>query len=560
VARGFDDLLGSTSGPDAAADTKGDAAEEGIAASGDEGAEAAEPGADAAAAAPTVKVAGWSRLFRSNRALWIVAAAAAVSLVAGLLVGRFVLSPADAASMSDPPEAGLITVPVEYGVLSNDVTIRGEVGYADAVEVTIDTASLAGPAVVTGNVPEVGATLNALSIALEVAGRPVIVLPGSLPAYRTLAFGMSGPDVVQFKEAMRAVGIDAGDPASDVFDATAASAVSALYAQVGYPAPTAETGSDELVRAAEEGVRAAQQSLQAARAELGSAAGGPSAVEARAADNAVAAAQRSLDAARAAKPADMADAAAVAQWNMAVGDAEDALALARLQRQQLDAAPDTSSQRGAVGAAEQQVADAQEALARAREQALPQLPAGEVLYLSDLPRRVDAVNVVRGQVLQGAAMVVSGATITLTGGAAAADAALLEVGGKAEFTLPDGAPHEAVITALTPGSGQTDRWTVTLEPAPLTGEQAAQLQGSNVRVVLPVGATTGDVLYVPVSALSAGPGGEARVEVVDGDPREGDRAETRLVVVETGLAAGGSVEVRAVEGALEAGDLVVVGT
>ncbi|MEB0161123.1 hypothetical protein, partial [Pseudomonas sp. AH2 (2023)] len=82
-------------------------------------------------------------------------------------------------------------------------------------DVTIDTSGLGGAAVVTGNVPEVGAMLDPLSVGLTVSGRPVIVLPGELPAYRSLAFGMSGPDVVQFKQAMAAVGIDAGDPASD---------------------------------------------------------------------------------------------------------------------------------------------------------------------------------------------------------------------------------------------------------------------------------------------------------------------------------------------------------
>jgi len=526
----FDELLtpGSTTAPDAPdTDTEG----------------------DTAAPAASGRWRGWRRVFSSNRALWIIAAAAVLSLVAGLLLGRFVLSPADAASLTDPPEAGLITVPVEFGVLSNDVTIRGEVGYADAVEVTIDTASLGGPAVVTGSVPAVGATLGALSIALEVTGRPVIVLPGELPAYRTLVFGMTGPDVSQFKAAMRAVGLDAGDPASPVFDATAAAAVTALYAQVGYPAPPAPEGAAEALTAAQDGLQAARLSLQSARDELARAASGASAIELKEADNAVASAQRQLDAARAQDPPDP----------LMIADLEDAVALAQLRRQAVAAPPDLSAQRAAVSSAEQQVVQAQEGVQRAQEQALPYLPVSEVLYLVDLPRRVDAVSVARGQVLQGAAMIVSGATITLTGSAAPADAALLEVGGEAFFELPDGSPHRAVITALTPGTNAAERWSITLEPDPLTAEQAAGMQGRNVRVAIPVGATVGEVLFVPVAALTAGPGGEARVEVVEGDPRDGDRARTRLVVVETGLAAGGSVEVTPVEGDLAVGDLVVVG-
>src|SRR6218665_1636676 len=116
------------------------------------------------------RVSGWRRILRGNRTLGIVALCAVVSLVAGLLVGRFLIAPAEA---SEAPEPGLVTVPVEFGSLSNDVTLRADVGYADAVDVTIDTTG--GGSIVTGAVPEVGATLNPLSIAMEVIGRPVIV-------------------------------------------------------------------------------------------------------------------------------------------------------------------------------------------------------------------------------------------------------------------------------------------------------------------------------------------------------------------------------------------------
>lgn len=517
---------------------------------GPEAAPAAADGAEAPAASGRASWrAAWARVFNGNRALWIVAAIAVVSLAAGLLVGRFVISPAEAAARAEPPDPGLVTVPVELGELSNDVTIRGEVGYADAADITLDTSSLSGPAIVTGRVPEAGAELGPLSIALEIAGRPVIVLPGDLPAYRTIRFGMSGPDVVQFKQAMAAVGIDAGDAASDVFDAAAAAAVSALYDRVGYPAPAAAEGSADAVRAASEGVTAAQQSLAAAEDELARSGSGASAVMLREADNQVASARRQLDAARAADPVDP----------LLVADLEDALALAQLRRDEVAAPPDTRGQRAAVTAAREQLGQAQQALARAREEAMASLPSSEILYLGALPRRVDAVAAARGSILQGVAMTVSGATLELAGSAAEPDAKLLEVGGEAFFELPDGGTHRAVIASIDPGEAAGDRWSIGFTPDPLTPEQVQQLQGSNVRVSIPVGATQGEVLYVPLAAVTAGPGGESRVEVVDGDPRDGDRAETRLVVVETGLAAEGSVEVTPVEGDLKEGDLVVVG-
>lgn len=509
---------------------------------------AAPDAADAEASAPP-RAQGWRRIFRGNRTLWIVAAVAIVALVGGLLAGRFLISPADAAASAGAPAPGLITVPVEYGALSNDVTLRGEVGYADAVEVTIDTADVSGPAVVTGQVPAVGAELGPLAVALEITGRPVIVLPGDLPAYRTLRFGVTGPDVVQLKNALAAVGIDPGDAGSDRYDEATAAAVARLYATAGYPAPAPQEGAEDSVRAAQDAVRATEQSIASARAELANAGAGPSAVEVREMDNQVASAQRQLDAALAVVPRDP----------VVVADLADAVELAKLRRAQLDAPRDTSGQRAGLDAAYAQLESARAELQRAQENALTALPASEVLYLTQLPRRVDAIAAQRGTVLSGAAMTVSGASLRLTGSAAAADARLLEVGGTATFELPDGGEHAATITAVDPGQASTDRWTITLEPAPLTPEQVTQLQGTNVRVSVPVGATEGDVLSVPLAALTAGPGGESRVEIVLGDPRDGARAETRLVVVEAGLAAGGYVEVTPRDGELAEGDLVVVG-
>ncbi|GGH46066.1 hypothetical protein [Microbacterium album] len=508
--------------------------------------DAGDAAADASAAGSTARVAGWARVFRGNRTLWIVAGVAVVSLVAGLALGRFAVAPAEASD--DAPAPGLVTVPVEYGRLSNDVTIRGEIGYVDATQLTLDTSSIAGAAVVTGQVPSPGDVLDTLSVALEIAGRPVIVLPGELPAYRDLRLGASGPDVLQLKQSLAEVGLSPGDVTSDVFDQATADALGRLYSEVGYTPPSAGEGAADAVRAAEDGVRSAEEGVAAARRDLEEAGKGPSPVEVKEYDNAVAAAARALAEAQASGDVVM------------IGNLRDELDLARLRRSQLDAPRDVAPQRAALAAAEEHLTAAREALAAARAEVQPFLPAGEVLYLMELPRRVDEVSVSRGSVLSGPAMTVSGATVSLTGSVADADASLLQEGAEAVFELPDGGEHPARIVSLDRGSGSSGRWTVVLEPAPLSPEQMQQVQGSNVRVQIPVGATDGEVLSVPYAALTAGPGGESRVEVVVGDPRDGPRAETRLVVVETGLAAGGYVEVTPVEGELSEGDLVVVGS
>lgn len=514
------------------------------------GTEALATGAPDADPARGRAASGWLRVLRGNRTLWIVTGVAAVSLVAGLLVGRFVVSPADAALGAQAPAPGLITVPVEYGELSNDVTIRADVGYADAVDVALDTSGISGPPIVTGQVPEAGAEIAPLSVVLEIAGRPVIVLPGELPAYRSLRFGVSGPDVLQLKQALAAVGIDPGDVNSNLFDARLAAAIDRLYASVGYAAPEPEGGAAEAVRSAQEAVRAANQAVAAAQADLANAWNGVGVVEKREADNAVASVQRQLEAALAEDPRD----------ELRVADLRDELELAKLRRAQLDNPRDTSGAQAALAAARQQHADAVAMLQEARNAALTTLPAGEVLYLQQLPRRVDAVHVSRGSTLNGPALTVSGAELRLSGSAAEADARLLEVGAPATFEGGDGETLQAVVSKVEPGKTAADRWTIELTPVDLTPEQFAEVQGRNVRVSIPVGATEGEVLSVPLAALTAGPGGESRIEIVEGDPRDGEKAETRLVVVETGLAAGGYVEIRPKDGTVEKGDLVVVGS
>jgi hypothetical protein len=77
--------------------------------------------------------------------------------------------------------------------------------------------------------------------------------------------------------------------------------------------------------------------------------------------------------------------------------------------------------------------------------------------------------------------------------------------------------------------------------------------GKNVKVVIPIESTEGEVLAVPAAALSAVADGSVRVEV------ETAPGVTEFVTVVPGLAAGGLVEITPVDGDLAAGDRVVVG-
>ncbi|MCM0639892.1 hypothetical protein [Cellulomonas wangsupingiae] len=514
-----------------------------------------------------------TRVTGGRRTIVAMAVVAVVCLAAGLLLSRLIISPGQAAANAAPPTAGPITVPVESRVIANEVVLRGDVGYDDPVDLAMETGDLGGPAVVTGQVKEVGATVDAAAVVLEVTGRPVIALPGDLPTYRTLRTGVSGPDVQQLKTALRAVGIDGGDPAGATYDAAAAAGVRALYQKVGYEPPTGGPETQEAVEAAQEGVTAAQAQVASAEAALTAAAratGGASVAELDGAVR-IAEAQVAYLAEQCSRPAAPPDPQAAPEMSVADctppgrvrADAE--LHSARAARAAADVAPDTSAERQGVRAAKDQLTAARERLTEAQSAALTPLPATEIVYLPSLPRRVDAVSVERGGIVQGKFMSVSGATVQITASASRADAELMTPGTAGVISI-DGTDAPVTVAEVTDAEATeadaaagteakpatSDRRRVVFTVGELTPEQLTALEGTNVRVRVPVSSTDSEVLAVPLAALTAGPGGESRVEV------SGDRT-SRLVEVTTGLAASGYVEITASEEPLEAGDLVVVG-
>lgn len=507
-----------------------------------------------------------------RRTIVAMAVVAVVCLAAGLLLSRLITSPGKAAADAAPPTAGPITVPVESRVIANELVIRGDVGYDDPVDLRVETGDLGGPAVVTGQVPAVGTEIGPASVALEIVGRPVIVLPGDLPTYRSLRAGVSGPDVRQLKAALVALGIDPGNPDSDAYDAATAAGVRALYQRVGYEPPSAGTELQDAVAAASDGVRAAQDALTAARRELATAGTGPVQSVIIGLDTAVAVAEATL----AQEQAQCATPTEAAPCNpIAVVEAQGTLAQARAARAEAGVPADTGAQRAAVAAAQAQLTAAREDQAEAQSATLTPLPASEVVFVPTLPRRVDAVKAARGATVTGEFMSVSGATIQITGSATRADAELLTVGTVGTITVDDQEMPVTVAEVKDPASTPEepdaqagdeptepsepkeptgDRRTVVFTLGSLTPEQVGALQNTNVRVRVPVSSTEGEVLAVPLAALTAGPGGESRVELAG----SGDKPSS-LVTVTTGLAADGYVEIAGSTTPLTAGDLVIVG-
>lgn len=503
-----------------------------------------------------------------NRTVWVLAAVSILALAIGIVIGRFVVkSPAQIAAEQEPPEAGPITVEVENRRISSDLAVRGDVVYDDAQDIVLETAEISGPAIVTGAVPEVGAELDAGSVIIEVAGRPVIALPGELPVYRSLRAGATGPDVEQLQQALRDRGYDAGS--SGTYDSATANAVAKLFTDAGYPAPEPDEGARDALRGAQDAVRSAESSLTQAQKALDDASKGVPESTRIEANNWVNSAQRALDDARSCRtnaPVDEETGKPDTSMCPSVADAEDALRLAKAQRNEALVPPSTAGEREMRDAAQSALTDARDALAQAQLDVLTPMPASELVYLSELPRRIDSVNVSRGTMVSGTpAVSVSGATLQIVSTVSDSDAQLVEVGSTAYMTVGDLELTATVadVTKQSPGQhgwgggegeARQGRTYVVFHPDDITEEQREEIFGRNVRITIPVSSTDGEVMAVPDAALTAGPGGEVRVEVM-----RADRDLPELVVVKIGLSANGYTEIVSSEEPLAVGDLVVVG-
>ena len=217
--------------------------------------------------------------------------------------------------------------------------------------------------------------------------------------------------------------------------------------------------------------------------------------------------------------------------------------------------------RSGVEDAESDLEDANSDLIEARD-ALEELefetgvwiPAGELIFLERLPVRVDLLTAERGSTVSGSFMTVTGSELAVRGSVLVRDVSLVKEG--QEVLIDDPLLSTPLVGEIRlvedrPGTRDVsnDRHYIEIVADGIPDE----LIGSNVKVVIPVGGTDGEVLAVPSAALSATADGSTRVEVEQPD------GSTRFVKVTPGLAASGLVEITPLDGDLQEGDLVVVG-
>ena len=186
----------------------------------------------------------------------VVGAVLALTVVVGViafLIGRGVSTPAQQAARARPPAASVLTAPVVLTHARTTVVLRGTLTDGGAISVGAPGDLSGDLAVVTAVATAPGAQVEDGSLIAAVAGRPVFVLKGQIPAYSTMSYGTSGVEVSELQAGLEASGFSIGSDAAGTYGAGTAAAVADLYQRVGYapvtaPGPAGGTGARHKAR------------------------------------------------------------------------------------------------------------------------------------------------------------------------------------------------------------------------------------------------------------------------------------------------------------------------
>jgi len=552
---------------------------------------------------------------RRRRRWWLLAAAVLVLVaVGGWVVGQQVQSADQAASQAAPPAPSWITVGVERRVLAQTVISRGDVRPQVSILVGVPS-SIEGSPVVTAIGVAVGDAVTEGTRVMEVSGRPVFVLTGDVPVYRSLKPGMTGADVAQLQAALTRLGCDTTTDAAVYAGATKA-CVAKMYTDAGYePVPTSATEAADLA-AAGQAIVDAQAGVDSAQLALDNAAKGPSDAETLAASTALKAAKRGYNDAvassdAAVKLADGNVTRAQAEFDRVNGDptstpaavdaaqgdldaaiaaaaearrtrtstvaaALDSVTLAQAAVDELAKDPDVSAEFTALGQALAARDRAQATFDALQNSTGAIIPQGEVVFAPSLPARVQQAVTTLGPIgadtqpgaVDGGQTAAAGAELaTLAAGdlvvsmtLRAGDRGLVRVGMGVELLdEQSNTNYPATITSIadaqtTGNDGQAGFAMVITPDAPLPDD----LSGINMRVTITAASTETPTLVVPVAAVSSAADGSTNVSILPAGAASD--ADPVIVPVIAGISADGFVSIEpAVAGGLAEGDRVVVG-
>lgn len=182
-----------------------------------------------------------------------------------------------------------------------------------------------------------------------------------------------------------------------------------------------------------------------------------------------------------------------------------------------------------------------------------QLPADEVVFIPAARVRVAGILAPVGAMATEDLLTVTGSEVVVEGLLPVDQAGLLSAGAAASLDDPTrqlSARGTIERVASAPGTNGADAFHVAFRV--LVHDASAELVGASLRISVPIESTGRARLTVPVSALSLGPDGGSRV-------RRSTDGRLSYVTVTAGLSADGYVVVTPTEGALDPGDMVVIG-
>lgn len=182
---------------------------------------------------------------RSGLVIGAVLALTVIVGVVAFLIGQGVSTPAQQAARARPPTASMLTAPVVLTHARTTVVLRGTLTDGGAISVGVPGSLSGDLAVVTAVATARGDQVGDGSLIAAVAGRPVFVLQGRIPAYSTMSYGTRGVEVSELQAGLESAGFSVGADTPGVYGAGTAAAVTALYQRVGYAPVTAPSGAGD---------------------------------------------------------------------------------------------------------------------------------------------------------------------------------------------------------------------------------------------------------------------------------------------------------------------------
>jgi Putative peptidoglycan binding domain len=211
-----------------------------------------------------------SRLGRRRRVLLGVGIAAALLAIGGLIGASFVKSPQQLAADTAAPRSTVTTATVVSQVLTSSVQMRGLVYpateydlYASAPDSDVSatsapaSSSSSGSSSAAGNSSSTsgsaggsaalyitkmdvatGSTITNGKELAQVDGQPLFALTGTVPAWRDMTPGESGPDVTELQKALASLGYYDNGDTGGYFGSATEYAVTLSYEHLGFTAPS----------------------------------------------------------------------------------------------------------------------------------------------------------------------------------------------------------------------------------------------------------------------------------------------------------------------------------